>query len=142
VPHLANVILDCMDQRTGTRLGIYLKRIGEDQFVRTRFDQLPKPSINPGPMCRARSRPRLSIFSKWDHHIILSHSNFGFAKASPLAGLAAALLVLSSKVGKLSRLRVVRAYLIRGEFAVARRLAVPPIRNLVHSKTLETGLSD
>jgi hypothetical protein len=38
--------LDCVDQRTGTQLGIYLKQIGENRFVRTRLDQLPKLGLD------------------------------------------------------------------------------------------------
>jgi hypothetical protein len=32
--------LDCMDQRTGIRLGLSLIHIGQDRYVRTRLDQL------------------------------------------------------------------------------------------------------
>jgi hypothetical protein len=43
--------LNCVDQRTGTQLGIYLKQIGENRFVRTRLDQLPKLGLD----CRIKS---------------------------------------------------------------------------------------
>lgn len=38
--------LNCVDQRTGSQLGIYLKRVGENRFVRTRLDQLPKLGLD------------------------------------------------------------------------------------------------
>jgi hypothetical protein len=48
--HLRNGLhaaaLNCMDQRTGSRLGIFLKQIGENHFVRTRLDQLPKLGLD------------------------------------------------------------------------------------------------
>jgi hypothetical protein len=38
--------LNCINQRTGTRLGVYLKQIGENRFVRTRLGQLPKLGLD------------------------------------------------------------------------------------------------